>query len=117
MPKVTTYADASTPLADADLLYMVQGGNSRKTSIDGLKSVLAPLPKTAAGDGNWSLQSVAASNAFILPAGGTLAWLYFRRTTPGNTISAFDAGVSAGGTNLLTLGAGEDLRALVWRIA
>ena len=117
MPRVSTYPDASLPLNAADLLYLVQGGNSRKVAASGLRSLLAPLPQAAGGVGNWSRQFVAASTAFTLPAGGTLAWFYFRRNSSTGVITAIDASVSAGGTSILTLGAGEDLNALVWRLA
>lgn len=89
----------------------------QETRIAALDTGKAPRPQTASGTGNWQRQFVAASTAFVLPAGGTLAWVYFRRNNSTGAITAIDAGVSAGGTNVLTLGAGEDLNALVWRLA
>ena len=117
MPRVSTFPDATTPLTGAETAYVIQGGSSRKTTVAELRARLAPLPTASAGTGNWSRQFVAASTSFTLPAGGTLAWMYFRRNTGTGGITAIDAGVSAGGTTILTLGAGEDLNALVWRLA
>ena len=107
------YVDTDRTLTQAG--YEVLKGQERR--IDALDLGQAPFPKDAAGLGNWDRQYVAPSGTFTLPAGGTLAWCYFRRTTAGNGINAIDAGVSAGGTNILTLGAGEDLSALIWRLA
>lgn len=36
MPRVSTFPDAATPLSDGDVLYLVQGGNSRKATVDDL---------------------------------------------------------------------------------
>jgi hypothetical protein len=51
MAKVSSYTSASLPLTGAEELYAVQGGNSRKTTVDDVaeRAVEAPTFKAALG--------------------------------------------------------------------
>jgi hypothetical protein len=117
MPRVSTYPDATLPVAAGELLYLVQGGNSRKVAVSGLRSVLAATPQAGAGVGVWQRTFHPQNTTVSLPAGGTWAFFYVRRNTSTGGVNAVDGSVAAGGTILLGLGAGEDLNMLTWRIA
>lgn len=116
MPKVSTYSNASTPLGDADVFYVVQGGNSRKTTVGGLKTVLAPLPKSAGGVGQWAVLSSGIGLALILPAGGTWAWFYVAVNASGQIIS-HAANVGAGGATVGSAIAGVNYLGFAWRVS
>jgi hypothetical protein len=115
MPKVSTFPDASTPLSDADVLYAVQGGNSRKTTVSGLKTVLAPLPKSAAGVGQWVAISAAVSTAAVLPAGGTWAYMIYRFNA--GVVASSAAGVAAGGATIGAATGGQNWNGFAWRVS
>ena len=56
MPKVTDYPSATLPLDDADVVYVVQGGNSRKTTMAGVgrsgENAFVTLSGTSTGLGS-----------------------------------------------------------------
>ncbi len=92
------------------------GSAAAESSVDmaTLRGMLG-FPTNSTGLGEWRRVSVASSGVFTLPAGGTWAYFYIRHSNAG-AISAINGGVAAGGTNVLTLGAGEALNSLVWRV-
>ena len=118
MPRVSTYPDASLPLNAADLLYLVQGGNSRKVAASGLRSLLAPLPQAADGVGQALQIYNGPSVAGVLPDGGTWFYHAIAFTSPGGTISSGGSGgFAAGGTTYLAAASNRQGVTLAWRIA
>jgi hypothetical protein len=82
-------------------------------------STVAPIPRTAAGVGQWwAYTNPPAGAAAVLPAGGTWAWTCDAFNGSGGWSPAYNiAGVSAGGTTVQTGISGSYLRLFAWRIA
>jgi hypothetical protein len=80
---------------------------------------MAPLPNaTADAVGNWKRITGSLGAALSLPAGGTWAYLCFYKNDTTNLTGSYDAGIKAGGAQLLAAGAAQDQpQALVWRIS
>jgi hypothetical protein len=89
MPRVSTYPDATTPLNDTDITYVVQGGNSRKATVDDLFTAPAFDAEV-----NAKLNATGAA-----PTYACRAWVNFNGTgtvairAQGNVSSITDNGV------------------------
>lgn len=98
---------------------------SRVTNLDSSLSTLttsvgtkAPTPTSSAGVGQWTRITSTLNTALSLPAGGTWAYFCFYKDNVTNLTGSYDAGVAAGGTQILAAGgANAQAQALVWRIA
>jgi len=81
-------------------------------------TIVAPaLPSNAAGLGEWTLVYAGDNATLLAPAGGTWANLLFKRAIPAGTINTIVAGVGAGGGTISFGAPGQDMFALVWRVA
>jgi hypothetical protein len=75
------------------------------------------LPTYSAGLGQIAVVYAPQSTVFIVPAGGQWWGRYTRRNNTTLGVIAQNAGIYDGGTNILTLGAGEDCLGDFIRIA
>lgn len=85
-------------------------------SVSDARTVIG-MPKSAGGLGQWLRVYADQNTNLVVPSGGSWAIFYLRRNKSTNGITATDANVYAGGSNVLSLGSGEDCSMLAWRIA
>ncbi len=91
----------------------------------GTGAFYAPLPQTSAGVGQWLFGESGIGAALVLPAGGTWAWIVYALANgatnilyqPGVSGAGPFSGVSAGGTMIEALSAGNIWMCIAWRIA
>lgn len=76
-----------------------------------------PVAKTASGIGQLVSLGIATGTALTLPAGGTWAWWYHSENTTSGVHTAVAAGVTAGGSTIVTGTAGIAHLGFAWRIA
>ena len=81
----------------------------------------APLPQSAAGEGQWKAIISISGGALSLPAGGTWAWFCWQYNASTGIMAVSGstgiAGVSAGGTQIAVAVLGYIQQAICWRIA
>jgi len=72
--------------------------NKISSAIDLLSKVYDPLSQSAAGEGQFLIQSPSIGMAWVLPADGT--WAYWGMQNSGVAINGFSAGIAVGGTTV-----------------
>jgi hypothetical protein len=75
-----------------------------------------PIPISSAAVGQWTAISGAVSAALVLPAGGTWAWFAFSISSTG-AVLFHNAGVTAGGTSVISATATVQHIGFAWRVA
>jgi hypothetical protein len=104
---IARYTDGG---ALVDVPFAINRATGRVTA-----SGVAPLPQSASGVGQVTAISVAPSQTYSLPAGGT--WFYWFNQFTSETFTQALAGVAAGGSSLFTTTSTQTLGGAAWRIA
>jgi hypothetical protein len=89
-----------------------------KLTLGMVNPAAAPVPTAVSGVGEWKRIVSAMGGALSLPAGGTWAYFCFYKHNVTNLTGSYDAGVAAGGTEILGAGSADDYAmALCWRVS
>lgn len=77
-----------------------------------------PMPQSAVGVGQWEAIHATVGNGLVLPAGGTWKWFGIGYHNSSLTImTVFNAGISAGGSIVMTGAASTVYTGAAWRIS
>ena len=105
--------------SDANTARPIVAGGTGATTAAAARTNLGAMvqPTYSAGLGQIAVVYAPQSTVFSVPAGGTWWGRYTRRNNSTLGVIAQNAGIYGGGTNILTLGTGEDCLGDFIRIA